>query len=671
MGHPKFDKLANEILHQICGYIDRTHKPSLKSLVLVNKHLHAITVPFLFHTLKLMLTHKAQLNDLSQKLPLKVLQNVRHLIIEGWLNDKEDAPIMEVWSRYLPKMPYQIQDSFYEAPMDSSSNWDGLQLAGVGVYHVATNDLDWQPLATLLSKMAVLSDLTYCCPYQLPRCVFNSVTSQHPNCRLHLKTFFLPSLRGWDQPGLDSYEQSLVTSPCLSSLAAEYSNYTQDIADYHYEAIQEIIAFMAPNLKNVSMSTAQSFGSLGPEKRRQPWEGLKLRGSDLMERQREGRSQGSLLQLSISDPPTDLETWSNSTDFSVLRVIKLGYYPNAKLFNFMTTKCDFLSLNTLDLDLNVRHFEFRFRERDYEQEAQERDNAISHFLLSLRSLSALKLNGDIGQATFDAMLVGHGETLRRLHFMPRQAHRQFSLGLKEFLEIKDCQQIEELTIKVRRSRGDGTEIASYKALGALPRLQNLWLVLDASNRSLGTDSPGEGYRSDDSRYEALVPNDSRFDEADKKMLSGIYLSNGIGIRRGFIRDTFINMAVDESLARSIFTTISIGKPSGAMALESMQVCVTGGFLFSNHTYQRLQGFEGLPEHMFQPLLVERNPRNDCRNELIVKNLKKEETYYTWNKPSRKAEECFKSIWPDDGNVSKVHGDWRDWASNWHSFPLDI
>jgi hypothetical protein len=555
--------------------------------------------------------------------------------------------------------------------MDPRSNWDGLQIAGVGLYNQDTNDSDWQPLAELISKMAALYDLTYCCSYQLPCCIFNSITSQHPNCRLHLKTFFLRSLRGWDQLELDGYEQSLLTSPCLSSLATACSDYTQDIADYHYEAILEITAFVAPNLKDVSLFPAQIFASLGPERRRQPWEGLKLQNSDLIERQRKTFSRGSLLKLSISHAPEGLACWSNRTDFSVLHILELGTDLDVEMFDYMATNCDFPSLKTLVLDMRERHFEDQFNQSDYKQESQEYDHAVGRFLLSLTSLSALKLEGDIGQATFDAMLVRHGQTLKRLHLMPQQAHHQFSLGLCEFQEIKNCPQIEELTIKVRRSRGNDMEVASYKTLGALPRLQNLWLILDASNRALGTDYPDEDYESDDARYEEQVPNDSRFDEADKKMLPDIYLPNGIGIRRGFIRDAFVNMAVDEYLARSIFMSISAGKPPGAIALESMQVCAAEGFIFSNHSSQFLEGFEGLAIHMRQPWLVERNPRNDCRNELIVKSLKKDEKYYDWHEPSKEAEECFKSIWPDDEIVNEVHTDWRDWVNNWQSFPLEV
>jgi hypothetical protein len=260
------------------------------------------------------------------------------------------------------------------------------------------------------------------------------------------------------------------------------------------------------------------------------------------------------------------------------------------------------------------------------------------------------------------MLVGHGQTLKRLHLKPRQAYRQFLLGLEECQKIMDCQQIEELSIKVRRSLGDDREIALYKTLGALPSLQTLWILLDASNRALGTDYPDEEYESDDARYEEQVPNDSRFDEEDKKMLPGIHLPNGMGIRKGFIRDAFVNMALDENLARSIFTTISTGKPPGAIALERMQICAADAFVFTNHSISYLEGFAGLAMLMRQPWLVERNPRDDCRDELIVRNLKREEEYHSWDKPSKVVEEWFKSVWPDDGTTNEGQAGWLYWAS---------
>lgn len=71
-----------------------------------------------------------------------------------------------------------------------------------------------------------------------------------------------------------------------------------------------------------------------------------------------------------------------------------------------------------------------------------------------------------------------------------------------------------------------------------------------------------------------APNDSSFDDFDQQSFSK--WNAWRNPRKGHIRDAFINSAVDETLARSIFRTISSGKPNGSVTLERLKVRVSGG-----------------------------------------------------------------------------------------------
>lgn len=53
------------------------------------------------------------------------------------------------------------------------------------------------------------------------------------------------------------------------------------------------------------------------------------------------------------------------------------------------------------------------------------------------------------------------------------------------------------------------------------------------------------------------------------------------LRRGYVRDAFINCAVDGDLVRSIFTAISLGKDKGvsSLLLSRLKISVTGGCNF--------------------------------------------------------------------------------------------
>jgi hypothetical protein len=142
-----------------------------------------------------------------------------------------------------------------------------------------------------------------------------------------------------------------------------------------------------------------------------------------------------------------------------------------------------------------------------------------------------------------------------------------------------CPLLEELTIKIQRSLGDAVEVAIYKAIGALLRLERLFLILDAANRQLGSVDNGEEYNSsNEEETERATPNDPSFNELDRQILR-IYTSNGRLIRRGHVRYSFINSVVDAKLATSIFHAISSGKRPGARALETMMLFPIGAIKF--------------------------------------------------------------------------------------------
>jgi hypothetical protein len=383
------------------------------------------------------------------------------------------------------------------------------------------------------------------------------------------------------------------------------------------------------------------------------------------------KKHGSLLRLAFYDYPQtqSIISWSTITDFAVIQVLEFGNILRVDPFDYMAANCDFVSLKTLVIRCDDSHFPYRLGDSDDKQEALAVDNAVACFLLSLPPLQALELSGDFGQTTFEAMLAHHGKSLKRLHLMPSQRYGQFGLSLKELEQTtRCCPMVNELAIKIRRSLGDDLEMASYKLLGTLSRLQSLHLVLDASKCALGSEEINNGYEPGEPGHEYIVPNDSRFDKKDQEILPDIRLRPlNIGIRRGFVRDAFINWALDESLARSIFKTVSSGKTPGAPLLEKMHIFVEGAFVFSNYNIFE-SAFREVAEHMRQSWLVQRNSRDDCRDEVLVTSLvpKHKVNPYVSSLGYSEHREIFESIWPEDTTGSRGDTDWRD---NWHSFPL--
>jgi hypothetical protein len=106
--------------------------------------------------------------------------------------------------------------------------------------------------------------------------------------------------------------------------------------------------------------------------------------------------------------------------------------------------------------------------------------------------------------------------------------------------------LEDLMLNpIPRSKGDVQEVAIYKTVGAIPKLQRLSLTLDSSNLSLIWE--GEDILKDPS-----------FDEFHQKFQVATSGTSSVPYqsRYGHIRNALINSALDETLARGIFNCIS-------------------------------------------------------------------------------------------------------------------
>lgn len=189
------------------------------------------------------------------------------------------------------------------------------------------------------------------------------------------------------------------------------------------------------------------------------------------------------------------------------------------------------------------------------------------------------------------------------------------LGLAEL-----CPHLEELTIEIRRSRGDAFEIALYRALGRLPRLQHLCLKLDASPAPFISVVEPDGSLRQDTAVE------SWFDAWDTE-----YVRHGLNPhRRGHIRDVFVNSAIDAALAKSIFEVVDSAKRGiqgrgPVLPLESLTASAFGGLEFARRRAMipptvKLRPFLTALDRKW---LVQREVRDDARDVLHVRELDRE------------------------------------------------
>jgi hypothetical protein len=562
-------------------------------------------------------------------------RHVRRLIVDGQMQKDDGHELDSQYQRHQPKLSAAERRDNKDGILDRYlGHVDYLdivpdEILAEDVYEI--NDA-WRPLADLIKQLPALADLIYRCYNQFPPCLLQTLHQHRPRCKLHIDLF---KLRCLNAPVTDAHELTLAMSPCLHSVRVRYDELDdmEGIPNYHAEATMRLVAGMAPNLKEVHM--LHDVGAWPP------WKGFTL------DKERHRFSPGSLrfLQLeSYSSIMKELvEDWRAHTDFSVLRVLKLQNVLEEDALNFLAMNCRFPSLVTLALRLCNRDLQ--------RQPTINYDDITSRFLRSLPHLSTIELVGQVSNVIFDSVLDHHGSSLRKLWVLPLTYQ---SLTQRDIRRIRDhCPLLEDLRLTIRRSRGDATEVATYKALGSLPKLRHLSLGLDAT----GYDVLSDAF--------VVIPDDPSFDEFDQQYFKVLGGHNYRNPRNGHLQDAFINSALDETLARAIFRTISLGKRDGSLPLERLKVRVNGGWALGQTS--RTPDLERIICNLSRSWLVEPKPRDDCRHELVVRELGRQERQ---TKEARSPqtmptayEPIFRRIWP-----AKQEGG-SDWRDDWHSLPL--
>lgn len=249
--------------------------------------------------------------------------------------------------------------------------------------------------------------------------------------------------------------------------------------DYTHDAIFQLIYGVQPALEQVSLLTDLHDSSvnmveyLRGRTQREPFPGFdtareRLSGQQAKLRSFEIGGQGPVsLEM--------LEEWFENFDVSRLRVLKLRIPTIHRGLGWLSSNALFKSLTTLVLGVNQALLQG--------SEVSDHDFSAA-FIDSLPPLRAIRFICDIDEDIFQATLGRHGQSLRRLWF-PRPVHEVMHSSSDIFFtpsRVADlsnhCPLLADLALTVQRSTGDPTEVAMYRSLGRLPRLQNLALTLD-------------------------------------------------------------------------------------------------------------------------------------------------------------------------------------------------
>lgn len=687
MAQRNITDLPVEILQKIACLVRDTDRPSFYAFCVINKSCRWACMPFIFYNLHISVNDSSSLQndiDLLFKLLLKSVCSgnatrlVRHICLKGFLSlmrsDGSGIPTTATAELERTANEERQQQRFrsmgLDQLLDENEPLVNVSLGEEDPFVTPEQDAAWTPIVNLIKTLPNLTRLVYDCRNQFPPSLLNVLHNYHPQCRLYHQTFRLRSLRSkFDR--LDPHELAVAMSPCLYSVKLRCAHYNEDAEpDQHPQAILELVAGLAPNLKEVYVLYTHDakYQSPFPDP---PWHSLPgfVRGQT-----------GSLALLSITgripNPmflPNLFQKWADYTDFSSLRHLSLGgaYDEGTResrrglttaALELLNRASSFPNLESLHI-LLIRH---HHRTENVDPHANSKYiNAATTFFDSLPPLKKLSVAGSILPEIFGTLLARHGRTMVELKLCPFEdtwaqalwyiPYVPMTMTKERILQIgAHCPVLEILSIYTKRTMSDASEVELYTSLARIEPLQFLSLTLDCSNWRVR--------REPDTAVEAW------FDDDDKKKFDGLWRV----LKRGHVRQSFINCAVDEALARSIWHVIA--KHKNGKRLSSLKLYTTGAMNFG-HPGQVSRMID-ITRHLSRSWQIERDVRDDEQNTIHVTELgrqarkARDKELYDKFRAEGSAQELhagvqvFRRIWPE-----KEAG--RPWMDDWTGYPLQV
>ena len=631
------ERLPLHLFEHICKYVTRR---SLFSLSLTSTFCRQAATPQRLSRLGLTIRDKQKLrDDLQQWVAIlgrgDGFRHVRRVVVVGFMLDGNESEV-DPRRHLLPSTAGTDSDGDSDGEDERfwfPPDWPPLTTQFKQGQHEA-----WLPFAQFLGQLPGLKDLVYACTHQLPVCVLTALHQYHPHSRLHVHTFSLRSLyQERDQlHDIDPDELALATSPCLYSIRARCLRYdTYRRFSFNLEAVESMVRGYAPALRRVSIVYESPGGFLGLQEAirapRAPWRGFPGPSPDRPSPQLAQPALAHLETLVLSgNPPIPwgLAEWNNRTDFTRLRRFELFSGVSLDALNTLASMAadnKFHSLQVLGLYIAHERSSLRLLAEETPQRPSDMDKATSLFLQAIPPLHKVDLTGAVGPRAIHALLHRHGPALRTLRLLPRRETTTTPTNDLAHALPPHCPRLETLTLRVERRRGGPQEVAVYRALGALPRLARLTVLLDCH------------------LPDGAVPAD---DEA------------------ALIRATLANCAVDGALARAVFEEVAAAGGAGPrlerLRIETKAAEVCGGGLLDYDELARWVARSWVCEGSLGgggEVVVREDDEGSWFGDV-------ESLEYHRGQLDRVKWECrevWEELWPGRG------GDWRD---EWTSFPLE-
>ncbi|KAL3471351.1 hypothetical protein BJX99DRAFT_250522 [Aspergillus californicus] len=615
-----------EILDSICQYAALGPRPTVSSLTLVSKRWSTITSRYRFQCISITVNEDCE--GLKEE-------------VEMWAATLEAASAFTL-VRHLSIIPaspentglYESEDPDYTEPADDLTKEDQYYNQAIsflfGHKPMYQRDEDWECVARFVARLSNLKDLLWAWDTLFPFSLLKVLHQDIPYCRLHNRAFELPSLhQRADHPqDINHQDYTLATSPSLSSILVPISGWDDaGRQEYNNEAVMQLVRGMAPNLTGVHI-VHRAFGASPFDDEtvrggRPPWPGF-FPNDCLKARNMETLGPVRLESWSLSPSIMQyFEPWGNCLDFSALRTLRL-WSVTAETLLFLSSH-SLACLETLAIDLDYPAD--RRAERYSAEVAAHQDDAASSLLSCLPPLSSLHLSGfPTPEKTFNSILQYHGASLQTVSLISPGDSCTTPITVRQLKQLQEtCPNVRDLRLPILRAQGNASEVAIYKTIGTFTHLTDLLLQLhlDAHEPRLEPDL------FDRSPTPPIIPTP----------------------------EMLVNLAVDESLAQMVFSTIIT---AGARSLQRLRVkrsSISIPYELGSIAPIMMRQWECT----YLPGGGSRDQEHPSRIHVWEIGRKARLLRLIQGVELGVCEDAFRQLWP------AVSANWQD---DWHSFPLE-
>lgn len=483
-----------------------------------------------------------------------------------------------------------------------------LNLYNENEYSIDTRPSSVQHVLRFLRMLPALRDVSWeSSTQQIPLEFLRYLESIRPRCRFHMPYFDLPSLYHPVPPKISAIDLAVATSPCLYSIHT-YPDMSRDHLPI-FGAVMEMVAGRAENLKEV------------------------------------------ILLCNAIDPPPKPTTWLGETHteprLGCLDTLELYFWGASEAFKHCV-KTDFSCLRSLDLDIlgdssSIDWFKVGDRfpnliELSTSSNCIGGEDVVVALCCSLPRLRKLRLETYYStEALYE--IINSCHQLQRFDVLS-------NVDDKFLVALRACEGLEELGVGWRRNASTPDEAAFLRELGSLPKVSKIELRIASAHTRY---HPGVGVPTVKSTHPV------RFSDPG---LNEVYY-------------TMKDVAVDEELARSMFSIISSSRPQYAPPLEKLQIKVRPLLHAAMSVCEyETPGLGDLLSHLTFDWTCMRNLRDDkpglCRlTREGIEDLRRDGDAPIDEEVQRLAEGKFAPVlhllWP----LSLE----KQWWDAWHSFPV--